>query len=298
MNNLIFFSIKIIKQEGRIMGFFKIIVLTGIFFFCAFTISCAECVIKMTYKDGDKLPLIAKNPDNSGAYLELFTGAAKKIGCRLEVIRSSKKRLHKQLQEGKLDFYPGASFSKKRSKYLYYIENGFDTGEYGITSSDIPFIDNYQKIKDLELTWILELGSSKTELANELKIPTHDVRSVTIDLLEKFISKGRNVFYIGDKEVVDYYLKSKGIKSFKEAGLKVHKECCGGEQPMYMGFSRFSPHFKENPNPDFNKAEKISPTNFPMIIDPACTAYKLGKALQEMKETGETEKIYAKYFSK
>ncbi len=264
--------------------------------FTSFSFAGAE--IKMVYKDGSKLPLIAKMPDNTGAYLELFSKAAKKIGCKIVISRMPKKRLHQKLGTGDLDFYPGASFSKKRSKYLYYIENGFMTGDYGVTSADTPEILSYQQVKELELTWLMELGSSKLELANSMDAKTQSVREADIDKVKQLVTLKRNPFYVADKEIIDYYLKKHGITSFKEVGLKIHPNCCEGEQPMYMGFSRFSSLYKEKPNPAYDKSKKLSPSNFPTIVDPECVAAKLGQALKEMKDSGETAKIYTKHFSK
>ena len=252
----------------------------------------------MTFKEGDKLPLIAKNPDNSGAYSELFSLAAEKIGCKITITRLPKKRLHRQLEKGELDFYPGASFSNKRAEYLYYIDNGFTTAEYGITSINSSEIFNFQQVKEFNLIWLMELGSSKNEPANKNGVQTMPVRFADIEKARYLISKGRNIFYIADKELVDYYLKRTGYRSFKDAGLKVHYGCCGDKVPMYMGFSRLSPHFKERPNPKYDKTKKLSPSNSPTVIDPGCVAYKLGQALMEIKASGKTAQIYQKYFLK
>ncbi|MDQ6975776.1 MAG: hypothetical protein Q9M22_04325 [Mariprofundaceae bacterium] len=260
------------------------------------SLSYAECIINMTYKEGDKLPLIAKSPDNSGAYLALFSQAATRIGCTLHVTRLSKKRLHKMLAEGTLDFYPGASFSKKRSTYLFYIENGFSTGEYGITSLQQSEIMRYEDLKGRDLTWVLELNSSKHELAQSLNIHFQQRKYLNLDVVHKLIAGKRSVFYVADKELVDYYPKRSGLSSLKAAGMKVHKNCCGGEVPMYLGFSRYSKHFKERKNPGYDAKLAISPTNFPTELDPQSVAYKFSQALRSLKESGETKKIHTQYF--
>lgn len=260
-------------------------------------IASGECVLKMVYKEGDKMPLIAKNPDNSGAYFDLFDAAAKKIGCRLEVDRLPKKRLHVQLAKGKLDFYPGASFSKKRAKYLYYIENGFLTGEYGLTPANIPELRSFQQVKELGLIWLMELGGSKTGIAERLGIDTQKIVFVDIDKARQLFGKGRSQFYVADKELIIYYIKRERT-SFEQIGLKIHKNCCGGDYPMYLGFSRFSPHFKEKPNSNYDKSQPLSQTNFPTVVLPGTIAHKLGEALQQLKKSGITKVIYEKHFSK
>ena len=279
------------------MQYLKSIILSGCILLNTLSFAGAECVLKMTYKEGDKLPLIAKKPDNSGAYLELFSRAAETIGCQLEIVRLPKKKLHEQLQRGTLDFYPAASFSEARSKYLYYIENGMPTGEYGITSRTVPDILDYPQVKELGLVWLMELGSSKAEKAAELGIRTHAIGFVDIEKVQQFISQGRKYFYVSDKELADYYVKNTGVGSFEEVGLKVHYDCCGGEYPMRMAFSRFSPHFKEKANPRYDGTLPVSPTNFPTVVDSECVAYKFGQALQQLKDSGETMKIYTTYFS-
>ncbi len=287
-------------MEGN-MKVYKFIISTLFIFLLFQTGSLAGNVIKMTYKTGGKEPLIGKTPNNSGAYLDLYTTASKMIDVKLKVIRLAKKRLHKKLMKGEVDFYPGASFSIKRSKYLYYIENGFETGEYGVTGLGIPAIKSFSDIKKNKLTWLMELGSSKEEIAKKLKIKTLSVPYMDLDKLQKFITKkGNKFFYIADKELVDYYLKSSGkkFKSFKDAGLEIHKDAAGGLQPMYLGFSQKSKLFSSKPNSNYKKGEKLSPSNFPIVVAEDCVAYNLQETLRKMNKSGETNKIYKKYFSK
>ena len=73
----------------------------------------ADCVLKMAYKEGDKIPLIAKMPDNSGAYFDLFDTAAKKIGCRLEVVRLPKKGYMRNWQKVNWIFTQAHLFRKR-----------------------------------------------------------------------------------------------------------------------------------------------------------------------------------------
>lgn len=256
----------------------------------------AACLLKMTYKDGGKKPLIGKNPDNTGAYLDLYWLAAKKIGCELKVVRLPKKRLHIELSKGKLDFYPGASFSKKRAKYLYYGENGFKTGEYGLSPLHVPTINSYGQLKTLNLRWLMEHGGSKIEVAEKLGIRTQKLPYVNIDKVRTLFRLKRSHFYVADKELIDYYPKKRGITSFKEIGLKVHKNCCGGTRPMYFGFSRFSPHFKEQPNPNFDKTKPLSPDNFPTRLVPGSIVYKFEAAIRQLKKSGKIDEIYRKHF--
>lgn len=275
-------------------------ILLGLFTFSLSSILSAQCTLNMVYKEGAKLPLIEEKPSHAGAYHELFQMAAERIQCSLVVSRYPKKRLHKLLEAGELDFYPGASFSKKRAKYLYYVANGFETGEFGITGINIPALKSYEDLKNYEdITWLMEFGSSKTERAKKLGVKTQTRRHMDLEYVSKYISRSpdKSYFYVADKELVDYFPKKTGLKSLEAEGLKIHKKCCGGNAPMYMGFSRFSPHFKEKPNPNYDKSKNISPDNFPTLLDESSVAYRLGQALLELKQSGETEKIYHKWFT-
>jgi len=259
-------------------------------------IAAPACLLNMGYKYGAKLPLINLAPDNNGAYLELFTIAASKIGCELNVVRTSKKRLHLYFNDGSLDFYPGASYSKERRKYLYYIENGFDTSEYGITPLGYAEIEGYQQVKKLGLTWLQEIGSSKKGIANSNNIQIMTLNSVSIKVIQRLFAKDRAQFAVIDKELYDYYLKTNNIKTLKSLGLKIHKNCCGGNKPMYLGFSRFSSHYSETVNTSYNSLLPITAENDPKRPTDTSIAYQLQQALIKMKHKGTIDKIYRKYF--
>ncbi len=252
----------------------------------------------MVYKDGGKEPLIKAKPKHDGVYFDLFSKAAKKIGCQLQVSRYPKKRLHEMLKEGNLDFYPGASFSKKRAKYLFYIPNGLDTGEYGVTNTAVTNLSSYDDLTKYNATWLMEIGSSKQDLADKFSIKIQTRKHFDLEFVSKYVnrSKDRNYFYVADKEIVDYFLQKSG-RTLADAGLKVHKDCCGGDQPMYLGFSRFSKNLNEMPNPNYNKSMAIGPNNFPTMLNKSSVAYKLAQALSEMRGSGETSAIYKKWFS-
>ncbi|OUS29409.1 hypothetical protein A9Q99_09945 [Gammaproteobacteria bacterium 45_16_T64] len=258
----------------------------------------SACELIMVYKEGAKEPLIEAKPSYAGVYYELFGRASQRIGCTLIVERLPKKRLHQELELGNLDFYPGASFSKKRAKYLYYIPNGLETGEYGLTGNGVPELTSYEDLKNHKITWLLEIGSSKLELAEELGIPVLERRHQDVDIVAKFIKRSPKVeyFYVADRELIDFFPRRTGVESIESVGLKVHKQCCGGDQPMHMGFSRFSKHFSEIRNPSYDASKIISPKNFPVIVDPMSVAAKLGGALAAMDAEGITKKIYARWF--
>jgi len=264
-------------------------------FFCSVP-SFANCILTMGYKESAKLPMIKVMGDNSGAYLDLFTIAAKNIGCKLEVVRLPKKRLHKMFAQGKLDFYPGASFSLLREKYLFYIANGFSTAEYGISHSSMPEVTNYRALATKHIIWVQEVGTSKAEVAKALSIETIVLNNINIEKLKHLMLRRQNSFAVIDKELYEYYLKIHQLDSLQSIGLKVHKKCCSNNQPMYLGFSKFSPHFKSLANPTFNHELIISPKNSRERLTKDSIAYQLSQALEHLEKSGVTGEIYKKYF--
>ena len=85
------------------------LILLFLLLFCSQT--WAHCTLNMVFKLGDKFPLMRSAPDNSGIFQDLYSQAAKRIGCDLIITRLAKARLHETLRKGVYDFYPGASFS-------------------------------------------------------------------------------------------------------------------------------------------------------------------------------------------
>jgi len=267
-----------------------------LFIFLNSSFSLAQCVLKMGYKEASKPPLINAKPDHSGVYFDLYSLAAKKIGCELAIIRLPKKRLHNFLANGSIDFYPGSSFSEQRSKYLHYIANGLSTGQYGVTLSDLPQITSFKQIKTLGLTWVMELGSSKLSIANALKIKALSVASIDIKIASKFLKSHRAQFVILDKVLIDNYLISQNIATLESKGLKVHRLCCGGIRPMYLGFSKSSAHLKLQVNQVYDSQQPLSFLNVPQILAKGNVAYQFQEALLQMHESGESTDIYRRYF--
>ena len=255
-----------------------------------------SCVLKMGYKYGAKLPLIQKAPANSGVYVELFKIAAKRIGCNLLIVRMKKTKLHLRFAAGTLDFYPGASYSYERAKYLHYIKNGLETSEYGITPLNIATIRDYSQVKSLGLIWLQEIGSSKKPIATQLNISVLNLNSVSIKVIQRFFAKDRAQFVVVDQELYDYFLKTLELRTLLPLGLKVHKNCCGGVQPMYLGFSKYSKHYAEEDNPHYDPNRPVGITNKERKLAKTSIAYQLQQTLTQMKQSGLTKKIYQKYF--
>ena len=253
----------------------------------------------MVFKLGGKYPLMRSAPDNSGIFQELYSAAAKRIGCTLIITRLPKARLHEGLQKGRYDFYPGASFSQKRAKYLSYIENGIKTKELGVSSLGIKNITNLSQLKAYRnLIWLMELNSSKIASSKLLGIYPQEVQYLNLEILINFIQKRPqyNYFYIADKEVIDNFLSNNPTSLIGDYGLRIHEECCGESQPMYLGFSRLSVHMKETANPQYQKDEKISANNQIFIPAKGSIAQKFASALQALQKEGVTKSIYQHWY--
>jgi len=257
------------------------------------------CVIKMVFKQGAKQPLIAQAPNNEGIFKDLYSEAARRIGCKISISRLPKQRLHLGLEHGQFDFYPAASFSPKRAEYLYYIDNGILTAEYGVSDSRLPEITQLSNLREhSNLIWLMENNSSKQETASLYGITTQKVAYLNINKLLEFTTTRPkfNYFYVADKEVIDAFLARNKNKTLADYGLKKHKTCCGKEQPMYIAFSRQSPHLQEEPNAIYNNQVRITANNQPISLSIDSVAYQLGQALQEMKYEGVTEEIFNRWY--
>lgn len=244
----------------------------------------------MGYRTNDRPPLIARAPDNSGLYLEFYQRVAEKMDCQLEVVRGPKKRILKQLHDGEIDFYPGFSFNSERAQYTYFIPNGFPGGEVGISLIDFPPITNLTQLEGYTILQALG-GPGHARALENIKILTFPEMTIAqaIDLLRK----RRGDFYIYNRASIYYYLQVNQAQD-----IQVHPDCCneGKSDPIYLGFSRRSPRFEEEPNPNYNATLKISVDNYPTRIKRGSIAYEMMLMMEEMRTNGETEQLYYQYY--
>ncbi len=276
----------------------KFILIFAIFFLNSFNLFASEQTLTLVYKDIGKPPYMQVSPDNSGLYFDIMKKVSQKIGFNLKVMRLPKKRTYKLLENGHADLYASGEFKNYRSKILYYFPNGLNRIEhyYGMTAVNIPEITSISQIKEYNLTWMLELGSSWPLKAKTLGINFTEIRNSGVANAVKISQLNRPTFFIVQKKNLLKYMKKNQIKSLDELGIKIHKNCCKSKiAPLYTGFSRFSPHYKEEPNLEYDKTKPLSQTNFPFKLSKDSTAYKFEHALKQMIESGKIEKLKAKY---
>lgn len=259
------------------------------------SISSEMPILVMGYKEGSKPPYIGGKDDNSGAYQELFSLAAQKIGYKLHIIRLPKKRIYLQLSEGKIDFYPSSGFSQDREEYLYWFPNGFMSKQALLSTKTDQEISDFSQAKG---TLLAPLGSSAESyaIANSA-INVQKMGVLPIDNAILALQLGRGNFYIYDIDTLDYYLKRNKLTSFEQISLKLHPNAIEKEYAsLQSAFSIHSKHFSARPNPDYNTSIEASFYNQKRLPSKDSIAYALQQTLKALQESGETNKIYNKYF--
>ncbi|MCK6264108.1 transporter substrate-binding domain-containing protein [Vibrio sp. ZSDE26] len=242
----------------------------------------------MGYRTNERPPLITKAPENQGLYPELYQRAAEKIDCNIEIIRAPKKRLLKSLREGEIDFYPGLNFTQERSQYIFYIENGLPGGDIGLSRPDFPTVEHLEQLKGYTL---LKASGGPDYLEGVGGVLVNAEPEMSTNDAIELLNKNRGDFFIYNKASLEYHLKLSGNTS-----IKLHPNCCGGVTPLYLGFSRASKHFNDQPNPNYSNKYPISIDNTPSTLSPDSIAFKFQLALQEMVHNGETDKLYKKFY--
>ncbi|WP_250655064.1 hypothetical protein [Alkalimarinus coralli] len=110
------------------------------------------------------------------------------------------------------------------------------------------------------------------------------------------ISWGRNVFYQIDTQDYNRYLEKEGASDLTHLNIQTHKHCCPRKsQKLYAGISRFSPIYKEQPNPHYNPAMPLSPENFPVQLVPDSIAHQLSLALEDIYSSGMLDQLLSQY---
>lgn len=253
----------------------------------------AACELTMGYRVNAKPPFIAEMPDNSGLYMDIYTEASKRIGCKLSVVRQPKGRIMRMIAMGSIDFYPGLSFTEKRMEFVTFIPNGLKDGNIGITRSDEKEIFSLHEVAERDMTMVVSFGSfdhNAAEYGINLRTPYDFGLSDMVDLILNMKAD----FHAYNLLAVEYFLKNNPEKA---KFLKIHRFCCELAFDMYLAFSKNSPHIDLLPNPNYISVQPLFPPNLPHIPAPKSTAGKLAQALADMKKDGSFNRIYSKYFA-
>lgn len=259
----------------------------------------SNSTLVLVYKDIGKPPFMEVAPDCSGLYKDLMTRAAQKIGFELEVVRGPKKRLYGMLERGLADLYASGLFRESRVEFLFYMPNGLHTHKqhYGLTSLRIPQIKKLSDINVHDLYWVVELGSSKPGKAKQQGVNFQEVKKISVDKAVQLLKRERPFFFLINSADVNKYMSEKQLVSMSEVGVRLHICTPKVESPLFSCFSRRSPYYQEEPNPNFDSSKPVSYDNFPVRLVPGSVPYKFNQALQEMIEDGEVEALGKKYFA-
>ena len=244
--------------------------------------------IIMGYNASAKDPLIAAAPDNSGAYLDLYTRVAQKIGFELKVVRYPKSRVYQLMKEGKIDFYPGMKFEKDRADFAYFIANGLPTGRTGISRLDLPEITDLSQLRGKRVVIPID-GIDYTESVDGTLVKR--VRQLDIKKAHQLLVNDRADFYATDDVVVATFLKNNNLDD-----IRIHPDFLPTTS-MTLGFSRFSPLYEAAKNPAYDPARGPSVDNDPYEPVTGSVPYKMQQALKEMIRDGEIDAIYRQYFT-
>ena len=268
--------------------------LSLLWFLLAGSAQAATGVLVMAYPERQKDPFIAEMPDNTGIYKEVFTRAAGRLGLELRIVRLPKKRLFQEMRQGRVDFYPG-SFAQNRSEVMNWIESGLTTKFICLTRRDVPPIDNLSEAPKLRL--IHEIGDSRS-VADALHPNITPVElGPRIDMPQaiRLLKGGRGDLFLIDKLSYRDFMQKNHYASGDLPGLRYHENCIGREQPILLGFSRFSKLYGEEANPAFDATHPVAPANLPTIISAGSVAGRLGAVLKSMREHGEIQRIVDQY---
>ncbi|GGI87705.1 substrate-binding periplasmic protein [Shewanella gelidii] len=250
-----------------------------------------QCVLTMGYRTSERLPYIQKAPSNDGFYFDLYDKAAKRIGCRLEILRAPKKRILRELEFGRIDFYPNLNYSPKRNKIAHFIANGLPSNQIGISRRQDPEVTDINQLLTRNKTLLIAPGShidgGLPKHLSTRQPPEMDIRTAIELILQK-----SGDFFIYEEASIRYHLTQ-----FPNPEIKIHHKCCVNNNKMYLGFSKMSPYYASEPNADYDRKQPLSPTNQPEKLLVSSKANQFAKSLSRMHQLGITVKLRDLYFN-
>lgn len=252
------------------------------------TASYSQDVITMVYRETGKLPYIDVAPSNKGLYQAVYTEAAKRIGLKFQIKRLPKKRAYFQLEDGHVDFYPGASFSLDREYLGYFIENGMALKGSALLYRDDFNISDVSKIEDAYLLYNMGGTTSFYDYAG-IDLKSNYLREVPyldIEKAVKILQQKQADLYAYDITAVNDYFKARDIAGVKKLSVYLDKKV------DHLIFSKRSVFYQEKTNPNYDPNDELSIKNLPYTLDENCIAYKFQQAIKSMKVSGEIDKLY------
>lgn len=227
--------------------------------FIILTTDAYACTLVMGYRTTPRLPNIEAAPNNSGIYEDLYTTAAKNIGCSLDIVRLPKKRILAKIASGQIDFYPGFTFTKARSQYAFFFKNGLYTQVVGLSRADMPEVKSLHDIQGK--TFLRPLGGPGVN-PKKYGFFLHEVPELNYTIMVKMLLSRHADFFMDHYYNLKFFLKDHPARH----EFRFHMACCGKKKPFALGFSRTSAHYQEEPNPAYDPNQPLAMNNFPVRL--------------------------------
>lgn len=257
--------------------------LISLFMLLSITSSSFACELVMGYRTNERLPLINAAPNDEGLYKDLYSKAAAHIGCQLKIVRAPKKRILNGLRDGSIDFYPGFNYTHERAEFVHYINNGLPGGDIGVSHKKLKEVTRLEQLKGYSLAKPIGSPNFVKDIQG---VNVIEKSELTTEKAVQLVNKERIDFYIYNRDSLLYHLKTN-----KPENIKIHFHCCGGEQPLYLGFSLRSKHFSGIENPVTGRKDRMNQHSLGIS-----KALDFQKALIEMKSNFVTKALYAYYY--
>jgi len=254
------------------------------------SLSAHGCELVMGYRTSERLPYIHEAPDNSGFYLELYQIAAQRLGCQLKVVREPKNRILHGLTKGDIDFYPGLGFNEERQQIVHFIANGLQERYIGIGRDDAPAITNLDDLVQHNMVLLRSLGGFDLGgLPANLNV--RQLMDMDIGKALALLQERKGDFFVYDEANLRFFLQQ-----HPQPGLKLQTSCCEAPHPMYLGFSRKSPHYAEEANPDYDPGKPLAADNVPTRVKPGSLAASFQAMLAQMADEGLVDALGRHWF--
>lgn len=243
------------------------------------------CELTMGYRTSERLPYIHAEPDNSGLFDDLYRTAAARIGCELNIVRAPKNRIIRDLMHGKIDFYPSLGFNRQRMRFAHFVPNGLPERYTGISREGTPDIRQPTELVNHDMVLLISPGGYDLGGLPD-KLETRRPPDMDVPQALGLLRARKGDFFIYDEITLNYYLKRDG-----RTALKLHHDCCESPRTMYLGFSRKSPHFDDEPNPAYDVDKPLTPENLPRRLRAGTKAEQFSRSLALMLKEGKTQAL-------
>lgn len=249
--------------------------------------------LTMAYRTTEKLPFIARAPDNHGLFEDMYLEAARRIGVSLQIVRLPKVRVIKGLMDGSVDFYPQFTFSDSRQGYCQFVANGLRVNYYAISRPEVKRLERTEDFNGLVMLHVLGNPDYLGMLGfGEARVTRIDVAEMDLQKAIHMIEKGRADAYLYEAEPLEYALAQSGSTK-----VQLHRRLHQGNEWASLGFSKNSRWAELEPNPDYDPSIPAGVDNQPQRFVAGSVPARLAAALYEMRQDGTLDTLYQRYLN-